>query len=107
MDAVADIGRNPVSKHQVQPEYGDEQADARRDGRTRLARPNSQAYRDREMFLSPVQLTSSRVGNLTQLIHTPLYVMATQIARRQVSVLDGYSGINLVGQRAVRCYDRW
>ena len=28
MDAAAEIGRNPVSKHQVQLEYGDEQADA-------------------------------------------------------------------------------
>ena len=26
------LGRNPVSKHQIQPEYGDEQADAGRDG---------------------------------------------------------------------------
>ena len=43
MDAAAEPGRNPVSKHQVQPEYGDEQADAGRDCRTRLARPNSQA----------------------------------------------------------------
>ena len=43
MDAAAELGRNPVSKHQIQPEYGDEQADAGRDCRTRLARPNSQA----------------------------------------------------------------
>ena len=43
MDAAAELGRNPVSKHQNQPEYGDEQADAGRDCRTRLARPNSQA----------------------------------------------------------------
>ena len=43
MDAAAELGRNPVSKHQIQPEYGDEQADAGRDGSTRLARPNSQA----------------------------------------------------------------
>ena len=42
-DAVAELGRNPVSKHQIQPEYKDEQADAGRDCRTRLARPNSQA----------------------------------------------------------------
>ena len=28
MDAAAEIGRNPASKHQIQPEYGDEQADA-------------------------------------------------------------------------------
>ena len=43
MDAAAELGGNPVSKHQIQPEYGDEQVDAGRDGRTRLARPNSQA----------------------------------------------------------------
>ena len=43
MDAAAEIGRNPVCKHQIQSEYGDEQADAGRDCRTRLARPNSQA----------------------------------------------------------------
>ena len=43
MGAAAEIGRNPVSKHHIQPEYGDEQADAGRDCRTRLARPNSQA----------------------------------------------------------------
>ena len=30
MDAAPELGRNPVSKHQIQPEYGDEQADARR-----------------------------------------------------------------------------
>ena len=32
-----------MSKHHIQPEYGDEQADGGRDCRTRLARPNSQA----------------------------------------------------------------
>ena len=30
MDAAAELGRNPVSKHQIQPENGDEQADAGR-----------------------------------------------------------------------------
>ena len=44
MAAAAELGRNPVSKHQIQPEYGDEQADAGRDCWTRLARPNSQAH---------------------------------------------------------------
>ena len=29
---LTELGRNPVSKHQIQPEYGDEQADAGRDG---------------------------------------------------------------------------
>ena len=41
MDAVAELGKNPVSKHQIQPEYGDEQANAGRDRQTRLARPTS------------------------------------------------------------------
>ena len=27
MDAAAELGRNPVSKHWIQPEYGDEQAE--------------------------------------------------------------------------------
>ena len=44
MDAAAELGRNPGSKHQVQPGYGDEQADAGRDCRTRLARPSSQPH---------------------------------------------------------------
>ena len=43
MDAAAEIGRNRVCKHQIQPKYEDEQADAGRDCRTRLARPNSHA----------------------------------------------------------------
>ena len=42
MDAAAELGRNPLDEHQIQPEYGDEQADAGRDCRNRLARPNFQ-----------------------------------------------------------------
>ena len=30
-DDAVELGRNPVSKHHIQPEYGDEQADAGRD----------------------------------------------------------------------------
>ena len=37
MAATAEFGRNPVRKHQIQPEYGDEQADAGRDCRTVLS----------------------------------------------------------------------
>ena len=51
MDAAAEIGRDPVSKHQIQPEYGDEQADAGRYCRARLARPNSQALTGTGKFL--------------------------------------------------------
>ena len=48
IDAFAELARNPVSKHQIQPEHGDEQVDARRDCRNRLARPNnSQARTER------------------------------------------------------------
>ena len=72
MDAAAELGRNPVSMHQIQPEYEDEQADEGRNCRTRLARPNSQARtRTGKIFIFPVQLTTCRVGNLTRLIHTP------------------------------------
>ena len=54
----------------------DEQADAEQDGRTRLARQNSQARTGtgkNSCFL--VQLTTSRVGNHTRLIHTLLKVL--------------------------------
>ena len=33
MDAAAELGRNPVDKHPIQCEYGDEQAEAGRDCR--------------------------------------------------------------------------
>ena len=42
MDTVAGSGRNPVSKRQILS-VENEQAGAGRDGRTWLARPNSQA----------------------------------------------------------------
>ena len=73
MDAAAELGRNPVSKHRIQPEYGDEQADPGRNcRRTRLAKPNfqfSSANADRELLFFPVQLTTSRIGSLTRLVH--------------------------------------
>ena len=42
MNAAAEVGRDLVIKHQIQLEYGDEQADAGRDCRTRLIRSNCQ-----------------------------------------------------------------
>ena len=71
MDAAAELGRNPVSKHQIQSEYGDEQADA-----TGLPNPSretnfSGANADREIFIFPIQLTTTKIVNLlTRLIHT-------------------------------------
>ena len=71
MDAAAELGRNPVCKHQIQPEYGDEQADA---GRLNPSRETkfSGTHGDRGIFIFPVQLTTSRIGNLTRLIHRPV-----------------------------------
>ena len=80
MDAAAEIGRNPVSKHQIQPEYRmeDEQADVELDGRICLARPNFQARTGTGKYSFSAQLTTSRIGNLTRLIHTLLCVMTIQ-----------------------------
>ena len=56
MDAAVELGRNPVSKHQIQHEYGDEQADA---GQS-LPNPSretkfSGANADREILNFPIQ----------------------------------------------------
>ena len=73
MDAAVELGRNPISnKHQIQPGYEDKQADAGRDG---TAEPSCEtkflgANADREICIFPVQLTTSRTGSLTRLIHT-------------------------------------
>ena len=77
--AAAELGRNPVSKHQIQPEYGDEQADG-----TGLPNPSretkfSGANADREKNFFAVQLTTSRIGNLTRLILPLTYGMAIHI----------------------------
>ena len=69
MDAAAELGRNPVGKHQIRPEYGDEQADAGR-GLPKPSRETkfSGTNVDRDILVFPIQLTTSRIGNLTRLI---------------------------------------
>ena len=76
MDAAARIGKNPVRKHQIQPECG-ERAGSRETGRpslprdTKLSGANGDREEiDREKTFFPVQLTTSRIGNLTRLIYT-------------------------------------
>ena len=64
MDAAAEIGRNPVSKHQIQPEHGDEQARLNPSRETKF----SGTYGDRGIFIFPVQLTTSRISDLTRWI---------------------------------------
>ena len=57
MDAAAEIGRKPASKHQpirFSPSVENEQADAGRDGRTRLERPNSQARKGTGKYSFPL-----------------------------------------------------
>ena len=65
-----ELGSSPISKHQIQSEYGDEQADAGRDCRTRLETNFSGANADSEILISVIQLTMSRIGNHTRLFHT-------------------------------------
>ena len=69
--------RNPFSKHRIQSEYG-EGAGWRGTGRANPSRKAkvSGVNRNREMPIFPVQLTTSRIGNLTRLIHTLIYGMA-------------------------------
>ena len=86
MDAAVELGRNPVSKHQIQPEYGDEQADARRglpnpSHETKFSRANAA----REIFRFTAQLTMSRIGNLTRVIHTLAICDHTYTTRRLIS----------------------
>ena len=54
MDAAAELGRSPASKHHnIQPEYRDEQADLRDGTAEPVSRDQilSGAYEDREMII--------------------------------------------------------
>ena len=74
MDAAAELGRNPVS---TRFSLSMEMSRLTRDG---TADPVSRDQilrhaRGQGDIIFPVQLTTSRIGNLTRLIHTLLYVM--------------------------------
>ena len=89
MDAAAELGRNPVSKHQIKPEYGDEQAG----GGTGLPKPSretkvSGTNADRGISIFPVQLTTSRIGNLTRLIHTLALCVTIHTCRITATVVE-------------------
>ena len=75
MDAAAEHRRNLVTKYQIKPQHGDEQADAGRDCRTVSRDQILRRERGRGKLFFPLQLTTNRVGNHTRLIHTLLYVM--------------------------------
>ena len=71
MDVVAKLGWNPVNKHQIQPAYGDKQADA---GRGCRNPPRETKFLDAKrvqgklIFL--VELTTSSIGTCT--LATPI-----------------------------------
>ena len=93
MAAAAELGRNPVSKHQIQPEYGDEQSDAERECRTRPARLNSQARTrtgKKIVFICPVQLITSRIGNLTRLIYTLANILLSPYVPENLVSREGF-----------------
>ena len=73
IDAAAELGRNPVSTRFSLI------MNMRRMARTRIAEPVSRvqilaANVVKKILFFPVQLTTSRIGNITRLIHTLLYV---------------------------------
>ena len=68
IDAVSEIGRNPVSKI-FNLSMENKQAGVGWDGRTCLARPNSQVQTGTGKI---IQLTTSSISNLTRSIHTLL-----------------------------------
>ena len=72
MDVAAEIGRNPRSKHQTQPEYGDDARDGTGSPQSRETK-FSGAIWDREILISPVQLTTSRIGNWQRYPVDPFY----------------------------------
>ena len=69
MDAAAELGRNPVKKHRIQT--------MEMSTLTQAAVPNpsretkfSGANGNKYIFIFPIRLTTSRIGNLTRLILT-------------------------------------
>ena len=68
MDAVAEIGNNPVIEHHIQSEYIEMSRLTRDSGLPNPSRETkfSGTNGDRKIFLFPVQLTTSRIDNLTR-----------------------------------------
>ena len=74
MDAAAELGRNPLSNISIRFSLSMEMSRLTRDG---TAEPDSRDQilrhaRGQGNIIFPVQLTTSRIGNLTRLIHTLL-----------------------------------
>ena len=81
MDAAAELGRNPVS---TRFSLSMEMSRLTRDG---TAEPVSRHQilrhaRGQGNIIFPVQLTTSRIDNLTRLIHTLLYVITIHTMKK-------------------------
>ena len=69
MDAAAKSGRNPVSKHKIQPECGDKSGLTRNGTAEPLSRDQIlRRERGQGKFIISVQLATSRIGNLTHAV---------------------------------------
>ena len=94
MDAVAEIGRNPVSNARFSLSIENEQADGTERLNSSRETKFSGAYGDRGIFILPFQLTTIRTGNLSRLIHTllywmtiPTYILVTRVGYSTVVVI--------------------
>ena len=84
IDGTAELGRNPVTKHQIQLEYR-EMSRLTRDGTAKPVLRDQILRRERgqrEMLILPVQLTTCRTGSRTRLIHI-LAIYVTILAHIQ------------------------
>ena len=81
MDAAAELGRNPVSKHQVQPKYGDEQADADRTAEPFFRDQIFRRKRGQGKIHFPRSADPSRIGNLVRLTLPLLHMMTIRTAK--------------------------
>ena len=103
MDAAAELGRNPVS---TRLSLSMEMNRLTRDG---TAEPVSRDQilrhaRGQGNIIFPVQLTTSRIGNLAPLIHTMLYVMTIRTYiytcdDYMLAVVQGNANMNFVEDR--------
>ena len=89
MDAAAELGRNPVS---TRFSLSMEMSRLTRDGTAEPVRRDQilRHARGQGNIIFPVQLTTSRIGNLTRLVRTLLYVMTihTYILRLNLFMVD-------------------
>ena len=102
-DAAVDIGSNPVSKHQTQPECG-EWAGWHETGRPNLSQETGSAGVNENKGFSPVQLTMDRIGKLTlnsRLLSGHLGFVAGTLRGSLFPVCYGSVGVQLTWPRAL------